>query len=141
VRPSVRPSASSLQEAEAKLGKLNGQIAAMRALLVQLLQEEFVTEECLDPRDSSLILKANEQLIVSALGAQLDADTVYGALDEASRVGGLDPLTGLPNRTVRLDRFELAIANANAKRHGNRVAVQFLDLDACKQINDSFGHE
>jgi hypothetical protein len=40
-----------LQEAEAKLGKLNGQIAAMRALLVQLLQEVVVAEACLDHRD------------------------------------------------------------------------------------------
>jgi diguanylate cyclase len=76
--------------------------------------------------------------VVSALGAQMAADTAHGALDEASRVSGLDPLTGLPNRTVLMDRFELAISNA--KRHGNRVALLFLDLDAFKQINDTFGH-
>lgn len=125
-------------EAEAQLGKLNGQVSAMRAVLVQLLQDVVVAEARLDHGEASLLLKANEQLVVSALGAQQDADTAHGALDEASRVSGLDPLTGLPNRTVLLDRFELAIANA--KRHGNRVALLFLDLDGFKQINDTFGH-
>ncbi len=131
-------SGSSSSEAEAQLAKLNGQVSAMRAVLVQLLQEVVVAEARLDHGGASLLLKANEELVVSALDAQTDAETAHGALDEASRVGGLDPLTGLPNRTVLLDRFELAIASA--KRHGNRVALLFLDLDAFKQINDTFGH-
>lgn len=134
----VNRSGSPSNEAEAHLEKLNGQVTAMRAVLVQLLQEVVVAEARLDHGEVSLLLKANEQLVVSALGAQMAADTAHGELDEASRVGGLDPLTGLPNRTVLLDRFELAIANA--KRHGKRVALLFLDLDAFKQINDTFGH-
>jgi diguanylate cyclase len=134
----VDRSGSPSNEAEAHLAKLNGQVTAMRAVLVQLLQEVVVAEARLDHGEVSLLLKANEQLVVSALGAQMAADTAHGALDEASRVSGLDPLTGLPNRTVLLDRFELAISNA--KRHGNRVAILFLDLDAFKQINDTFGH-
>lgn len=129
---------SPADEAEAHLAKLNVQVSAMRAVLVQLLQEVVLAEALLDHGETRLLLKANEQLVVSALGAQTAADTAHGALEEASRVGGLDPLTGLPNRTVLLDRFELAIANA--KRHGHRVALLFLDLDAFKQINDTFGH-
>jgi diguanylate cyclase len=131
-------SGSSSIEAEAHLAKLNRQVSAMRAVLVQLLQEVVVAEARLDHGEAGLLLKANEQLVVSAMGAQMDADTAHGALDEVARVSGLDPLTGLPNRTVLLDRFELAIANA--KRHGNRVALLFLDLDAFKEINDRFGH-
>lgn len=131
-------SVSSPIEAEAHLVKLNGQVSAMRAVLVQLLQEVVVAEARLDHGEANLLLKANEELMVSALGAQTDAETARVALDEASRVSGIDPLTGLPNRTVLLDRFELAISNA--KRHGNRVALLFLDLDAFKQINDTQGH-
>jgi diguanylate cyclase len=130
--------AGHVNGAEAQLVTLNDQVVAMRAVLMQLLQEVVVAEARLEHGQANLLLEANEQLVVSALGAQLDADTAHGALDEAARLGGLDPLTGLPNRTVLLDRFELAISNA--RRHGNRVALLFLDIDSFKQINDTFGH-
>ncbi len=131
-------SGNPLNEAEAKLAKVNAQVAAMRAVLVQLLQEVVVVEARLDHGEASLLLKANEELVVSAMGAQMEADSAHGALDEVSRLGSLDSLTGLANRTVLRDRFEIAISNA--KRHGNRVAVLFVDIDAFKQINDTFGH-
>jgi diguanylate cyclase len=50
-----------------------------------------------------------------------------------------DPLTGLPNRTLFLDRLKHALLRA--KRHHTLVGVMFLDLDTFKPINDTFGHE
>ncbi|HEX6733545.1 MAG TPA: EAL domain-containing protein [Azonexus sp.] len=49
-----------------------------------------------------------------------------------------DLLTGLPNRTLFLDRLELSITQA--RRRNQRLGVMFLDIDRFKLINDTYGH-
>ena len=50
-----------------------------------------------------------------------------------------DPLTGLPNRLLFIDRLGRLIKHAK-RRKDDLFAVLFLDLDGFKMINDSLGH-
>ncbi len=49
-----------------------------------------------------------------------------------------DSLTGLPNRTLFNEKFEIALAQADER--AQRVAFLYLDLDGFKQINDRMSH-
>jgi diguanylate cyclase (GGDEF)-like protein len=49
-----------------------------------------------------------------------------------------DSLTGLPNRSLFLDRLSMAMANSN--RTNTLTALIYLDMDEFKSINDTLGH-
>ena len=50
-----------------------------------------------------------------------------------------DPLTGLPNRRMLMDRLEQALVTAS--RLGHQDALLFIDLDNFKALNDTLGHD
>jgi diguanylate cyclase (GGDEF)-like protein len=61
---------------------------------------------------------------------------VHGARQRLERLLFRDPLTGLPNRPMFLDRLEGALSDPGA----SAVTVLFLDLDRFKSVNDRLGH-
>jgi len=58
--------------------------------------------------------------------------------DKITHIATHDPLTGLPNRYLLIDRLNQACAWA--RRDQTKVAVLFIDLDGFKPINDELGH-
>jgi diguanylate cyclase (GGDEF)-like protein/PAS domain S-box-containing protein len=76
--------------------------------------------------------------VVGAFGVAIDVTERKQAEDRLSHLALHDGLTGLPNRTLFLDR--LAHALARARRDRSRCLVLFVDLDRFKRINDSLGH-
>ena len=49
-----------------------------------------------------------------------------------------DQLTNLPNRSLLHDRLHMALRQA--RRHEQKIAVMFMDIDRFKLVNDSYGH-
>jgi diguanylate cyclase (GGDEF)-like protein len=59
-------------------------------------------------------------------------------LGESSRLASDDPLTGLLNRRVLVERLEAE--TAEARRHGDAFCVILCDVDGLKTVNDTAGH-
>lgn len=72
-------------------------------------------------------------------GSNMDLSERKRAESEIRQLAFYDPLTGLPNRRLLLDRLEHSLASsARSQLHG---ALLFLDLDNFKTINDTLGHD
>lgn len=72
-------------------------------------------------------------------GVIRDITTHKRAMKEIRHLAHHDPLTGLPNRNLFIERVERAIARA--RRSNKPFALMFVDLDKFKPINDELGHE
>lgn len=79
-----------------------------------------------------------EQAAAAIANSQLYEEERFNASKRAYQALH-DPLTGLPNRTLFIERVENAIQTH--KGDGRKIALFFIDLDDFKKINDSFGHD
>jgi len=88
------------------------------------------------------VLKNNLLRLPSAVERALrEAETRSArrrAEERLARLAQFDELTGLPNRSLFMDRLGLSLAQA--RRNDWRVGVMFIDLDGFKAVNDGFGH-
>ena len=75
------------------------------------------------------------QALANVLADALERQAIEDAIREQAVH---DPLTGLPNRVLFVDRLEHALARLG--RQQSLCAILFLDLDHFKLVNDSLGH-
>ena len=61
------------------------------------------------------------------------------SLLQESRASRRDLLTGLPNRSLLLDKLERAMANA--KMHGSSITVLYFNIAQFRSVNETLGHE
>jgi diguanylate cyclase (GGDEF)-like protein len=76
--------------------------------------------------------------ILSGQRRERELEQLKEAHDEIRNLAFFDPLTGLPNRRLLLDRLRQTLA-AGVRSHRKR-ALLFVDLDDFKTLNDTLGH-
>lgn len=88
--------------------------------------------------DSAAPIHNREGKVTGAVMVFHDVSEARAIALKMTHLAQHDFLTDLPNRMLLNDRLAQAIALAH--RHGNQLAVLFLDLDHFKHINDSLGY-
>lgn len=84
-------------------------------------------------------VKDSDGQVVNYVATLTDITLRKAAADEIKRLAFYDPLTGLPNRRLLLDRLQhTLISNIRSKK---KAALLFIDLDHFKSLNDTLGHD
>ena len=84
------------------------------------------------------MLRAFAEHASLALNDASALEAMRKAYADALHLAHHDTLTGLPNRSLVLDRLEQALARRTGG--GRRAGVLFVDLDRFKRVNDTLGH-
>lgn len=145
-----RPTADVLGTTVTELGDADDSsgTTGLKRLLSLKIGDPFEAEVPFRRTDGSTMWGAVSASVVAPQGPSPygiclveDITSRKRAEDELQHLAMHDPLTGLANRVLLMDRVERALAEAG--RHQPQphcVGLVFLDLDGFKEINDTWGH-
>ncbi len=89
--------------------------------------------------DTRIDIRTNDELEVLATSFNQMTVSLRRMTEKLQSSAIRDPLTGLANRTLFMDRLWHVVDRASRK-HALGFAVVFMDVDRFKLLNDSFGH-
>lgn len=94
-----------------------------------------IEQEC----DRTNARRQHDEISELAVAFNRMAEKVQSRENEIHNLAYFDPLTGLPNRRLLIDRLNQALFNSNRSQHCG--ALLMLDLDHFKTLNDTQGHD
>ncbi len=154
IRAAVKRAAARLASATAVLKRGKGASTPHQSVERAITTYEKVEAEVASAADgltqvnADLTVQVAERVGLESELADVKADLAAAQGDlsqsqanehEALHLALHDPLTGLPNRALFDQGLEHGLIQA--RRHGWRLAILFIDVDGFKDINDSYGHQ
>lgn len=134
------------EEREALLGRPSYEFVLMEGIteITQQLNEEGQWQGRLLIKDSYRNTVLHEATIQRLEDAGVEywlwiMQSVESPVEVVEKRLQYDPLTGLPNRSLFMDRAEQAMIHS--RRHDQSVAILTLGIDGFSRVNDGLGHE
>lgn len=106
-------------------------LASGNGVIGALVVTDANESPCYTERDQELL-----QFVSTQIATAIERKRLHSQLRHMAQH---DALTGLPNRTLLLDRLDTALARA--RRNNQGFSLLYVDLDKFKPINDVHGHE